>query len=52
MTYFVICVFIKNNFNGIPFVPYICADAVVQEFVDEKEPTNEVIDCFNGFVEK
>ena len=51
-TYMAMCVFIKNNFNGMPFAQYICVDAVVQEFVDEKEPTNEIIDCMKDFVEK
>ena len=52
VTYMAMCVFINNNFTGMPFASYICVDAVVQEFVDESEPTNEIIDCVKEFVEK
>ncbi len=51
-TYLTMAKFIKNNFKGMPFAEYLCIDAVIQEFVDDKLPTNVVINCVKNFALK
>ena len=43
------CVFLKSNFEGMPFAPYLAIDAVVQEFSDTKTDIQQIIKVIKNF---
>lgn len=49
VTYMGMLLYLKENFDSIPFAKYIEVDAVIQEFADNNQPTKEIIDVIKTF---